>query len=317
MATANNTDQHLTERLAAIDAAVSAALTAGTSDNTRRLYRSQAHVFATWCRQHDLVALPATPVTVARYLTARAEAGAVVGTVRAARAAIGALHRAAGVPDPGSSELVRTAMRGLARQHAAPQRQATGLTAEGLAAIIATAHHPRRRGRGLETAPVAMQRGAQDCALAGLLFLAGLRRAEVAALRWADVEPATTPGALLIHTRKTKTDQTGQLVDIRLVKGPAAAALCTLRGADSGDNDLVFRLNPASVGRRLAAAARAAGLQGDYTGHSGRVGLASELTRHGASMQEVMLAGGWRSAGMVARYSAGASVEAGAVAKYL
>ena len=85
---------------------------------------------------------------MARYLTARAEAGAVVGTVRAARAAIGALHRAAGVPDPGSSELVRTAMRGLARQHAAPQRQATALTVEGLAAIIATAYHQRRRCAG-------------------------------------------------------------------------------------------------------------------------------------------------------------------------
>ena len=312
-----NPNQQLAAPGAALDAALSAALTAATSANTRRLYRSQARVFAAWCQLHGLQALPATPETVARYLTARAEAGAVVGTVRAARAAIGALHRAAGAADPASSELVRTAMRGLARQHGAPQRQATALTAEGLAAIIATAYQPRRRGRGRETVRVAMQRGAQDCAIAGLLFLAGLRRAEVAALRWADIAPATTPGALLIHTRKTKTDQTGEQVDIRLVKGPAAAALRTLRGTNSAPEDLVFRLNPESIGRRLAAAARAAGLQGDYTGHSGRVGLASELTRHGASMQEVMLAGGWRSAGMVARYSAGVAVEAGAVAKYL
>ena len=53
------------------------------------------------------------------------------------------------------------------------------------------------------------------------------------------------------------------------------------------------------------------------TAHSGRVGLASELTAAGASTTETMLAGGWKTARMVAHYSAGASAERGAVAKYL
>ena len=51
--------------------------------------------------------------------------------------------------------------------------------------------------------------------------------------------------------------------------------------------------------------------------HSGRVGLASELTARGASTTEVMLAGNWKTARMVAHYSAGATAERGAVAKYL
>lgn len=38
------------------------------------------------------------------------------------------------------------------------------------------------------------------------------------------------------------------------------------------------------------------------TGHSGRVGLASELTARGASTADVMLAGGWKTARMVAHY---------------
>ena len=46
-------------------------------------------------------------------------------------------------------------------------------------------------------------------------------------------------------------------------------------------------------------------------------GLASELTMRGASTTETMLAGGWKTARMVAHYSAGAAAEAGAVAKYL
>ena len=53
------------------------------------------------------------------------------------------------------------------------------------------------------------------------------------------------------------------------------------------------------------------------TAHSGRVGLASELTARGASTTEVMLAGNWKTARMVAHYSAGAAAERGAVAKYL
>ena len=43
----------------------------------------------------------------------------------------------------------------------------------------------------------------------------------------------------------------------------------------------------------------------------------AELTARGASTTEVMLAGNWKTARMVAHYSAGATAERGAVAKYL
>ena len=51
------------------------------------------------------------------------------------------------------------------------------------------------------------------------------------------------------------------------------------------------------------------------TTHSGRVGLASELTSRGASTPAVMLAGNWKSSRTVAHYSAGATAERGAVAR--
>ena len=60
-----------------------------------------------------------------------------------------------------------------------------------------------------------------------------------------------------------------------------------------------------------------AGIEARVTAHSGRVGLASELTARGASTTEVMLAGHWKTARMVAHYSAGATAERGAVQKYL
>ena len=67
--------------------------------------------------------------------------------------------------------------------------------------------------------------------------------------------------------------------------------------------------------RRIAAAATAAGIV-RITGHSGRVGLASELTARGTSTTETMLAG-WKTARMVAHYSAAATVEQGAGTKYV
>ena len=53
------------------------------------------------------------------------------------------------------------------------------------------------------------------------------------------------------------------------------------------------------VGLRFQAAARAAGVE-RVTAHSGRVGLASELTSRGASATDVMLAGNWTTSRMVA-----------------
>ncbi|MDE0625001.1 MAG: hypothetical protein OXH99_01250 [Bryobacterales bacterium] len=102
-----------------------------------------------------------------------------------------------------------------------------------------------------------------DSAIVALLFHAGLRRSEAAALAWGDVVDASDlPGALLITIRTSKTVPDGSRADVRLVKGDCAAA-------------------------------KAAGIKGRITAHSGRVGLASELTRWGASVQEVMLAGNW------------------------
>ena len=68
-------------------------------------------------------------------------------------------------------------------------------------------------------------------------------------------------------------------------------------------------LSPLQIQRRFTAAARAAGIEARLTAHSGRVGLASELTARGASTTEVMLAGNWRTARMVAHYSAGATAR--------
>ena len=115
--------------------------------------------------------------------------------------------------------------------------------------------------------------------------------------------------------RASKTDPAGDRTDIRMAKNGTADALDAIRnGAD--DSAPVFGLTAGQINRRFQAAAAAAGI-GGISAHSFRVGLASELTARGASTTEIMLAGGWSTARMVAHYSAGAKAERGAVAKYL
>ena len=64
------------------------------------------------------------------------------------------------------------------------------------------------------------------------------------------------------------------------------------------------------------AAAVAAGLGDGYTGHSSRVGMAQDLVAAGAELPAVMVAGRWKSPGMVSRYAQGTTAGRGAVARY-
>ena len=162
-------------------------------------------------------------------------------------------------------------------------------------------------------------RGRLDAVIAGLLFMGGLRRSEVSALEWRDVSDARDGDGVLLTVRTSKTNQEGDAADVRYLKNGAAKAIRTLRAADAdaAPTDRVVGLSPLQIQRRFTAAARAAGIEARVTAHSGRVGLASELTARGASTTEVMLAGNWKTARMVAHYSAGATAERGAVRKYL
>lgn len=200
--------------------------------------------------------------------------------------------------------------------------QARGLTSSDVAAILETASMRRvhqRSGR-IESERRARRRGRVDAAIVAVLFQGGLRRSEAASLRWGDISEAQD-GGVLIYVRRSKTDPSGNRGDVRYLKDECAKVVLTLRTHANGirhPERLVFGgLKGATLAKRLAAAAAHAGVEGRITGHSGRVGLAAELTARGAPMQAVMLAGNWKSPAMVAHYSAAASAERGAVAKYL
>lgn len=304
--------------------AVLAAVAASLAPNTRSAYRVAFARWSDWTAGRGFAALPAQPDEVAAHLLDLAKSKSVA-TVKLAKAAIGAYHRAAGFANPTTAEVVRKTMKAVADNPVVEGRgQAKPLTADDLAAVQATAGLPRAIGNGRrESDSFALVRGLQDSAMAGLLFQGALRRSEVSALEWRDLAEAPSGGlceGLLVTVRKSKTNRDGSRTDVRFVKGQTAEALRRLRElaeaqADYSDRNRVLALSPKSIGNRFAAACEAAGI-GKRTAHAGRVGHASEATLRGASMQAVMESGGWQSADMVAHYSAAAGAATGTVARF-
>ena len=93
------------------------------SDNTRR-------VFTGWCDEVGLSHLLAEPLTVARYLAARATAAASVATLRVANSAISKTRDWAKLESPCRDPGVRASLKGWGRRLSRPQRQSGAPTAD-------------------------------------------------------------------------------------------------------------------------------------------------------------------------------------------
>ena len=305
-----------TPALRAADQGVADALQSVLAENTRRVYGAQWRLFNDWCDLVGLRALPAEPLTVARYLAVRAGSGSTIATLRLATSAIARVHRWAGHESPGRDRGVREALQGWGRRLARPQRQAGALTADVLSVIRLTAVQPRKRGRGIETPVQAAQRARFDLALVAVLSDAGLRRSEAAALTWGDVQRWDDgSGRITVVRSKTDVEAAGAVVAIT----PAAMlALEALRPVGVASSEKVFGLSESQIARRVKAVARAAGLPDweFFSGHSGRVGMARRMAQNGAPTHEIERQGRWKQGGgMVGRYTRGES--AGSALRYL
>ena len=286
---------------------------ASVSPNTRRAYAGALRRLDAWIDGREL-----DDAALAAYLAELHDAGRASSSASMAVAAACFRAKLAGQPTPAGERTARV-LAGYRRTAGDRGRgQARPFGVSDLAAVLATCHRPRRRGRGVESEEVALERGRLDAVIAGLLFMAGMRRSEVSALRWADVVDSTDGDGVLVTVRRSKTNQEGEVNDVRFVKDGVARALRMLRAAMNPEpGDRVVPLSAQMIGLRFTATAVAAGVESRVTAHSGRVGLASELTSRGASTTDVMLAGNWKTSRMVAHYSAGATAERGAVARYL
>jgi integrase len=270
---------------------------AATAPNTRRAYDSDLRHFLAWGGF-----LPASPDVVARYLAAHATTHAVA-TLARHLVAIRRAHALQGLPDPVRSELVRLTFRGIRRAHGRPQRRAAALTADRLAAIMASLGYSLRDAR--------------DRALLLIGFAGAFRRSELSGIDCRSIE--RTAAGIVITIPKSKTDQEGQARHVAIPR--SRNAICPVQALHqwlerSGIKEgPVFRpvsrrghvlpgqLSGDSIASIVKQRVRAIGLDpARYSGHSLRAGFVTSAANAGAETWRIKAQTGHVSDALVGRY---------------
>ena len=282
--------------------------------NTLRSYRAQWKLWSEWAERRGTTALPAQQDMLRAYFTDRAEGGTRPSTLRASASAIAFVHVKDGRPNP-ITDSVKGTLKGLADRAGHDQNQVAGLTAEGLAAVRATACLPRRgRGGRMETEGEAQIRGATDIAALALMRDALLRIGEAVSLTWVDLERWDN-GAGRLTIRRSKTDREGRgsvvYVSRQVMQDIDAMTACRER-----IDEWMFPLSERQMRNRIKRACLEAGLGDGFSGHSARIGMARDLVRFGTELTALMNAGRWKSHRMPAHYTRAEAAGRGAVARY-
>lgn len=294
------------ESLALTDEAARRYLRAATPDNTRKAYAGDMRRFVAFCKSYDFVPLPASTDTMVRYVTWLADEGRKVSTIKRAAAAIAKAHKMAGLESPTTTEAVKLALRGIAREHHTAQKKAPPVLVAEARALVGALNPETNRG-------------ARDRAIILVGFAAALRRSELVGLDVADLE--FVPEGVVVAIRSSKTDQTGEGMHKAIHHGenPSTCPVKALRdwlaladiesgpvfrSIDAGDNVLdETRASDRAVDRAIKRAARLAGL-GDrgFSGHSLRAGLATQAALNGHGAADIARQTGHRSLDTVLGY---------------
>ena len=168
---------------------------AAKAPSTLRAYRSDWDHFTRWCQQHTLCPLPASPETVALYLTALA-ATHRPATLTRRLTAITKAHAIAGHPSPATMQqpAVSETLKGIRRTLGTAQETKVPLLTADVRRMVEALPHNLA--------------GCRDRALLLLGFAGGFRRSELAALNVEDVLPSDD--GLVVTLRRSKTDPEGK-----------------------------------------------------------------------------------------------------------
>lgn len=269
------------------------------SENTERALRSDLAIYAAWCGERGLSALPGNPTTIAAFVDDMA-ASRAPATVRRYVASISAAHRSIGGGKPSGSELVKQALRRMHRTKGRRQQQAVGLT------------WPLRER--LLDAQGDRLIDARNRALLAVGYDTMLRRSELIELHVADLVVEVDDAATVL-VRYGKADPEGRGATVYLAADSVALLREWLRRAGITDGRMFRSLCRGTVGERLHASqvpriykgmAKRAGMTADVidglSGHSTRVGPAQDMIAYGIGLPAILHAGRWKSATMVNRY---------------
>jgi integrase len=252
---------------------------------TRIGYAGDWRRFREWCRKESFNPMPASPATVARYATDRAQQGKTVAHIRRELAAIAFVHRDRGHESPTGNAGVKTVLQGIARSHPYAPKKAPAILPPDLLMMV-------------ETLDLNTNRGARDAAVLLLGWVGAFRRSELAASL---VEHVTiTERGLLVDVPKQKNHQSENRVkEAALAEEPRLCATLAMRrwlrmsgrktgplfvSVKNGDRLTAQRISGQTINRAVQCAAEEAGLsEMGFTAHSLRSGFITHSFQQGKS----------------------------------
>lgn len=276
-------------------------VSAGTSDNTRKTYRSAIRQFEKWGGR-----LPCDSDVLIRYALDKIE-HINPRTLDLHITALSQWHKQQGISDPTQNVTLKKTLEGIRRVHVQPIAKAKPLQLNDLIRLL----------NYLEALPNSLKKR-RDTALILAAFMGAFRRSElvdvtVADLQWED-------DGLIINMPMSKTDQEGKGSTRALPYSPttacAASAIRQWVDAAGITEGPVFRsinrwdqvgnsgLYAGSVNTVLKSRAAEAGLPNAsaFSSHSFRRGHATSAARAGVDFRLIKKQGGWRSDSTVHRY---------------
>lgn len=276
---------------------------AADSPNTRRAYAIAWRDFEKWCRSHRVEPLPASPATVAAFLTDCARR-MKVSSIELRRAAIARAHRDAKLLSPTENPEIRRLLRGIRREKRVAPSRARPLMTRDVRSIVA-----KLPGSLI---------GLRDRALCLLGFAGALRRSELVALDVSDLE--FQRDGIIVTLRRSKTDQEGagmtrgvpfggnpETCPVRAVRDwldhSASTSGPVFRAISKGGRLGPTRLSDRAVSLILKRRAAAAGLDADrISGHSLRAGFATQAAENEVPEAEIQRQTGHRSIAVLRSY---------------
>jgi integrase len=227
---------------------------------------------------------------VVAFLAQQASAGKRASTLQRRLAAIGYIHKIANVPSPIGSEAIKATLSGIRRSIGAAPVRKKAATSDVVLSMAGTIG-----GESL--------RQLRDRAILLVGFASAMRRSELVALNISDLE--WTAEGVLLHIRRSKTDQEGLGQSVAVPKGATAcpvAALGAWIDAAGIVEGAVFRrifnkraqrvTDQRLHGRAIAAIVKkgAARLGFDvsaFGAHSLRSGLVTSAVKRGVSLLKI------------------------------
>ena len=261
------------------------------AENTMRAYRSDFRHYQAWCKENDIPPLPAQAEILARYVD-ELSLSLKSATIRRRINSLGTVFKLSKNIDPTKDPEVVLALKRMHRRIGRQQAQATPLTRDVLDTLLA------KCGDDI--------RGLRNRVLLQLGYETMRRRSELCNFHFEDLIESSKRGPA-IRLVRSKTDQEGasRLIPIsedsfRVIKTwqkVADISGAILRSVDRYGN-VGNRLNPGSIGLIINSLDSNCENQESmqiFSGHSFRVGAALDLLESGASLELIMLRGGWRS----------------------